>query len=142
MVSGEEVERPSPSIARKAPPLIVVVPEYVFADEGLRIHKPPSALVRDKASLAFGLLRSRRRSLLSPSEVPPKVSVRLPVPEKERSAVLEKTSVALLSVAALLKLLPYLPEDWITALPAKVNSRSVLTDGVCVYCWMRLLAPV
>ena len=54
-------------------------------------------------------------------ELPPRVSVLNPLPLKVRSAVLAKMTEALFWAPPARTLLPYCPEDWIVALPAKVN---------------------
>ena len=72
----------------------------MFATAGFKIQSPASALVRERASLAFGLSRNRIRISLSPVESPPSVKVRIPEPLKERSAVLLKIREALLAVRA------------------------------------------
>ena len=107
--------------ARSWPPLMVVMPVKVFEAEGLRTQRPASALVRDRASPALGLLRSRMRNSLSPREFPPKVNNRVPAPLKVKSAVFAKMTVALFWLPPPKTLLPYCPEDWIVAAPARVN---------------------
>ena len=62
---------------------------------GLRIQRPASALVNDRASFALGLSRSRILNSLSPREFPPKLNDRVPAPLKVTSAVLVKMTVAL-----------------------------------------------
>ena len=97
---------------------------------GFRIQRPASTLVRDRASFAFGLLRSVTSSRLSLEEPPPSVRVRTPAPENARSPVAAKTKAALLALPAELKELPKVPLELMRPLPASVNRRSMLTEGV------------
>ena len=72
------------------------------------------------------------RTALSPVELPPRVSERVPAPEYTMSPVLLKTRAALFCAPPARMLLPYWPLLWIVALPARVKRRLVETEGVCV----------
>ena len=91
------------SVARKAPPVMVVAPEYVLPL--LKYHVPTAALVTDSAP-PLGLSMSCRPISLSLNELPCRVSVRAPEPLKATGAVLLKTSAASLATDVVARSLP------------------------------------